>query len=610
MYDSKTIFAVVALALLGIPFLLERGKRLAHGEIQELPGTLLFLFSIAFAFVSFASLTLSVLILISSTLISSLYKTARKRAHENIVRLTDLRVKNATLLKSKTETLIPVEKLKTGDIIQIKPGEPIPCDGIIVTGTTRVDEVNLTGETTPLFKTKGDRVLAGTFNQDGSIQVQLTEELCYHYLERIIAEINRIQQAPSKKQKKLELALKILAVTSTLTSLAVLYIFGVTPPYWQLALSILSPFCFVTWSQVWPMIHTIALGALLKKGVLISKIDSLHRLAGLDTLFFDKTGILTEGDYLYSQSFLEFGVNQGTFLSALFTLETYSNHPLAQAVQTHPWYLEIPKYEVKDFKIHPGLGICGTLSERGKREHFVAVGNQRFLRRFQMQISNGMREKVDTLELMGETVVLCGWNREVKGCLSFSDDIRPDMKPMLTELNAMGIKPVLITGDHEEMISHLTHTKGLQDVYMRCLPEEKVKKIKKYQDEKHRVGYLVTRHDDLSLLATANAGIVMHSGPHLQPPTVDASVIDASVFGSQLIRVSELLRIARKTHRALSLSYGIGVGFTLIAIGLTFSGLLIKEVAPFIPTLALALNSTAALTSCWVSIRLKKLEKI
>jgi len=266
----------------------------------------------------------------------------------------------------------------------------------------------------------------------------------------------------------------------------------------------------------------------------------------MKTLFFNKTGTLTEGRYYCTQCLLEYGTNQGAFLSAVFSLEAESAHPLARGVETHPWYLEIARHPVKGFESHAGLGVCGTLMERGKPELYVAIGNQRFLKRCQMHISKTMRETIDELELMGETVILCGWGGQARGLMSFADTIRHDVHSLLSNLKDLHVKTVMMTGDHDEMIGHLSYVHGLEHLYTRCLPQEKAKKIKNRQDKGEIIGMATTALDEEEALKQADVSILMGAGSQLH-----THLADVVIMGRSLLHVPNLIRYVRQVNRAL-----------------------------------------------------------
>lgn len=405
---------------------------------------------------------------------------------EDLRQLAALVPLKARLIVKNQETETLVADLKEGDLVSVKAGEVIPVDGVIVSGATSVDESVLTAEPTLLFKQKGDLVTGATFNRDGPITVKLGLKPAEHFLSRVLSGLRAA-----------------LCKTSS------------------------------------PKMARV-LGKLARQGIIIQSVEAVRHLARMNTLFFNKTGTLTEGKFSFSELFLEKEVNQGNFLSALFSLEAASDHPLARGVQTHPWFLEITQHPVKDFKVYPGLGVSGIFCERGKPERFVAAGNVRFLKRLQMQGSRGIREKIDELEAVGETVIVFGGDGVVRGLLSLADTPRPDVKPLMAALRKLKVTPVMVTGDHDELFSHLAHTEGLKQIYTRCLPEEKAAKIKVRKSKKDIVGMVGSSLDEEVPLKEAHVGILIGVGTRF--PETPFSVM---ILGKGLLKITEAIHEAR-----------------------------------------------------------------
>ena len=411
---------------------------------------------------------------------------ARFKAMQDLRELAAMVPVKARALIKNQESELFVADLKEGDLVKVKAGEVIPVDGAIVTGATSVDESALTAEQTILFKQKGDSVTGGTLNRDGPITVKLVHNPDVHFLSRILRDLRLALQKTSS-----------------------------------------------------PRMAGI-LGKLARKGVIIQTLAAARKLGRMNTLFFNKTGTLTKGKFAFSELFLERDVNQGNFLSALFSLEAHSDHELARGVQTHPWFREVAQHPVKDFKIYPGLGVSGIFCERGKPERFIAAGNVRFLKRLQMQGTRDIREKIEELESMGDTVIVFGGDGVVRGLMSLADTPRPDVKPLLTSLKKLKVSAIMVTGDHDELFSHLAHTEGLKQIYTRCLPEEKASKIQARKAKKDIVGMVGSSLDEDVPLRAADVGILIGVGtsfPETPPPVM--------ILGKSLLKIAEAIHEAR-----------------------------------------------------------------
>ncbi|OGP08933.1 MAG: hypothetical protein A2048_02545 [Deltaproteobacteria bacterium GWA2_45_12] len=458
------------------------------------------------------------------------------------------------------ETMVDVSSLVIGDVVKVLPGEIVPCDGVILSGATSIEASQITREDTTQLMMKGDLVCAGTLNRDGTISVQVEKTEADFFTSQVKA---RYGEALDKIKSKESLGWKRWLF---------LFLFFIPWVGFEIAwfsldqavlftssLLVLGSFIFL--SSYRQKMRAKAVAELFSKGIIVSHPSKIKTLGEVDTLFFDKTGTLTRGEFHFSNVFLEKGVNQGSFLSMIFSLEASSSHPIAQGVKTHPWYFEIQRYSVKDFKSHHGLGICGEVYEKGGANRFVVVGNQRFLKRFQFYISRSMREKIEELEAMGETVVLCGWDKQAKGIMSFSDTLKEDARDLFGALHKLKISSVMITGDQDNMITNLTYAKGLDQVYTRCLPEEKIKKIKNRQDAGEVVGMVGYVLDGNNVFAQADVSVVVHF-PLAQ--SLKNATQDFIILGKSLLKLSTMVGFVRmlrtlERRRSLGLTF-LGLG--------------------------------------------------
>lgn len=510
-------------------------------------------------------LPLALAFLLTALIHAGLLLWSQSQSHRQILSFQRLRV--TTALKKTASGFIetPTFDLKIGDVIKVVAGSLIPSDGMITQGTTSIDESALTGEFVPLLKGKGEHIVGGTLNRDSDILVQVDTEPQNTILERLLktAQAATQQKTPFKAQvSQGQAAVIILAFPAAIG----LYFYqtlirldDVESAFFKALYVGLMPSLFLT-TAVQTLSLNLNLALALKKGIVIKFAQSFEKLARLQTLFFDKTGTLTKGAFDYVQMFIEVGTNQGQFLTAFFSLEAACDHPFAAAIESHPWYNEIQKANIGDFKLHPGLGVCGNIRARDRREFFAAVGNLRFLKRLQMFISRDMKNQVDDLEAMGETVLLCGYDRQVKGIMSFSDVLRPHVRSVLNRIKLSHIEPAIITGDSEEAIAHLVNIIGIKKVYSRCTPDEKAAKIQREVTEGRRVGIVGSENDDPACFKAAHVGISVDIGTRF-PDT--ASIL---LLGSDLRLVSWLTQQAQKHRRLTQTSFLLSLGVAALCL--------------------------------------------
>ncbi len=480
---------------------------------------------------------------------------------------------------------VPTQTLVPGDKIKIKPGMRIPTDGLILSGTTSIDESLLTGEFRPLLKGKGESVVGATLNRDSEILVRVTKEYKDTVLELVLSSLQKGRAKSFSVQKG------PLALFSFLTPFILLLAAGALAYHGfylglpleiagQRVLAVLIIVSPGTLAVLAHMSFAIILTETVQKGIYLANPAALKTLADVNLMFFDKTGTFTKGTFAFSQLFLEHGTNQGEFLATLFSLEKPSAHPIAKAMGNHPWYNEIAKHPVRDFKSHAGLGVCGTMIPHGRQDSFAAVGNLRLLKRMQMQITRDMKFKIDELESLGETVILCGYRGQVRGLISFADVLRPETRQTLEELKNLKVEPAILTGDTEEGILHIIRSIGINKVYARCTPEEKAAKIKKAKEEGFIVGLVGDDTRERPARKEAHVALAIDTGTNFDDHTADAIIM-----GSNFTDIAWLTNKAKVCFNTLRFNVSMTIIYAFITLPLAFFG--------FIPPILAALIMTS-----------------
>jgi len=500
---ANLIFSLSFHLLLGIPLYVRTIKK--HSE-----RTKIILYALSLALFIYSTLewiagstpsyylTSSYIIFIVC-LLSSLENKSVRNSLKKIRAIRNLCVPNALKKVGSDFVSVATNDLKKGDIIKVGAEEMIPHDGIIVNGVTSVDESKITGDLKRHPKGTGDYVVGSTLNRDNEILVEVTDDST---INKIISALKNNQKEKIPLYKSVRNYCFGMQFLGLLVAAAIFYYnyivldFNLVTVIRSVTATILS---FSIASHV-PLILISSnniIGSAFKKGIFFKDVNKLDKIAQLDTLYFDRTGTLTRGKYTYSQSFIEHGINQGKLLSSAFSLEAHTRGAFSTALESHPWYNEIPIYKVRDFKTHPGLGVSGYIQSRSEKEYFAAFGSMRFVKRMQMYISKDMRAKIDELESIGETVILCGYDRKVNGLISLSDNARPGVREMLKSIQSVGIEPGLITSHSEDSLSSLATSLELKKVYARCTPEEKVSKIEKEKTSKNTVGFVGKENNKL-----------------------------------------------------------------------------------------------------------------
>lgn len=477
-------------------------------------------------------------------------------------------LQSAHLVEKNQTKEVPISELNIGDIIEVSAGEIIPIDGEIVSGATSVDESILRSEKTILQKMPGSRVLANSINRDSPIQIKLVDPVEDHFLPSLKNQIlDNLDQISLFEQKMIKVSWLVFFIGILFSGISI-YLMENPKEALLESLCVIAFTSLTIWIRSGVVILYLGFSNLALKGIYLHSYKCFQKLANLNYLFCEKTGTLTRGKFYYSQFSLEPETNQGTFLSNIFSLESQCNHPLAESVKTHPWYIEIPQYQVEDFQAHQSLGICGKVHLPNQKPTFVVVGNARFLKRNQMYISKNMREKIEELESMGETVILCGWDRQAKGLMSFADTLRVDVNSFLEKVRLLKIKPIMITGDHAEMVGNLAYTKQLEEIYTRCLDQEKAKKIKNRQVKGKTVGMLGFQEGIGDGFDQADVGIVFGVS-HLKN-----KMKNILILGKQLLKVTDLLLFSKQIYKIFRAHFRFGIFVTTLSFILNMFGIL------------------------------------
>ncbi len=428
---------------------------------------------------------------------------------------------------------VDAKTLRPGDKIIVLSGETIPRDGIIVAGDTSVDESELTRTTTPLHKTKGDVVFGGTLNRDSEIQIEIQGPYSEDLLPVLAGQTQNLIHEKTKSRQVLSGLVRILPV---------LFLFLAVVAGWLVSRFVFADIRFentfatiVATLAAMPLglsflqkVRQKTIGQFWQQGIVIKKAATLERLGALKTVFFNKTGILTNGEFLYSQEIMQSGNSLGEFLGVVFSLEAGVDHPLAKAVTQHPWYNEIPQAKILNKTFYPGLGISGTLQAPDQSRFQACVGNLRFMKRHQCQISRELKTKIEDLENLGETVIMCGYDREVRGIMSFGDTLRRHVTRALTSIQQAGVATALITGDTEKTITQILGDAPFSQVYARCTPDEKIAQMLKAETPAQQVA-LVTSDLQNETGTDNKITIALDTGLHIRQHPADVLILNAKI---------------------------------------------------------------------------------
>ncbi len=536
---------------------------------------------------------------ITALILLGRYFEARSRgqASEAIEKLLQLGAKNARLVLANGETEdIPVEAVKVGDTLLVKPGEKIPVDGKIIKGESSIDESMLTGESMPAHKRAlsevegGDEVFGATINVSGAFEMKATKI----GKDTVLAQIVKlVQDAQSKKAPIQKLADKISGIFVPI----VLGIAALTALLWYLktgdlasslipAVAVLVIACPCSLGLATPTAIMVGTGLGAKRGILIKNGEALEKGKRIDVVVFDKTGTLTEGRPTVTDVISAKDVSADELVSLAASLEKLSEHPLAQAIFKHAQEKKIGTVEVQGFENMPGKGVRGKID--GKE---IRVGNSRWIK-----IEPTFQDHLSRLESEAKTVVLVSRGDEFLGLLAIADPVKPDAKQAVELLRQSGIKSLMLTGDNRKTAEAIAASIGIEQVFAEVLPHEKSEKVSSLQKEGLKVAFVGDGINDAPALVQADLGIAMGTGTDIAMEAGDIVLVKGSP-----LKVVEALKLSKLTYRIILQNLFWAFFYNIAALPLAAAGLL----NPMIAGGAMAFSSISVVSN---SLRIKRMK--
>ena len=506
---------------------------------------------------------------------------ARGRAGREIKKLLELGAKKSLVLRNKEEIEIPIEEVRIGDIMIIKPGEKIPTDGIVVRGESSVDESMVTGESLPVDKAKGSNVIGATINQDGVLFVRATKIGKDTFLSHIIELVEEAQGTKIPIQKFADRVTSIFV--PTILILSVITFFG----WWffsgdlsraiAASISVLVIACPCALGLATPTALMVGSGMGAKRGILIRKGEAIQTMKEVKIIVFDKTGTITLGTPrvidIYPQA------KQKTLLEIAASLEKFSEHPIAKAIVEKA---SLKKYKsVTGFKVFRGRGVQGKIW--GKE---ILIGNKTLMRENKISVDS-FEEKIREFENDGKTTMIISENKKVIGIVAIADAVRSDSIEAIKKLNEDGYRTIMITGDNELTARAIAKQVGIKETIANVLPEEKAKKVEELQKE-GMVAFVGDGINDAPALKQSNVGIAMGTGTDIAIEVGDLVLARSSLTG-----VVQSIKLSKATFRKIKQNLFWAFAYNTVAIPVAVAGFL----HPVIAEIAMALSSITVVTN-------------
>ena len=473
----------------------------------------------------------AVIIIALVSLGSALESRARGKTSAAIKHLIGLQSTSAKVIRNGTELTVNVAEIGLDETIRIHPGERIPVDGEIFEGTSHIDESMLTGEPMPVAKSKGDRVVGGSLNTQGSFLMRATGIGENTALARIIEMVRRAQSSKPQIGRLVDRVAAIfvpIVVLIALVSMSVWYFFGPEP---QIAYAIVSAMtvlviaCPCALGLATPISIMVGVGRAAESGILIRNGEALQSASQLTTIVVDKTGTVTEGKPRLTSCITTKNYDEKTALEFAGSLETGSEHPLADAILAELEERHLSAKKVTAFKALSGFGVEAMLDKQKLR-----LGNSRLMRDNDIDIS-GLEARATELSTHGATVVYLSADRELVALLAITDPARSDSREAIARLHKLGLKIIMLTGDNTSTAQAIAETVGIDDVIAEVLPEDKARKIVELQQTGQKVAMVGDGINDAPALAQANVGIAIGSGTDVALESADIALMRNSIEG-------------------------------------------------------------------------------
>ena len=483
-----------------------------------------------------------------------------ERAKKGLRNLINLTPQTGRRITDGTEMIISVDEIRIGDILRILPGESVPVDGEIISGTSSIDQSILTGESLPIDKEVGDEVFCGTMNLYGAIDIRTTSLGENSSLQKLIA----LVKAADEKQAPTQRIADKWATWLVPVALAIAVAAWLLTGNIERGVTVLVVFCPCALILATPTAIMAAIGQATKYGVIIKSGEALETLGGLNTMVFDKTGTLTYGNLEVSDVIsLKDDLTGEELLEIAASCEKLSEHPLAKAIVENAKEAKIDIEEPKDFKMYPGKGVTCTNSY-GK----VYAGNSKFLSEYNIDFDADCQ--LDKLKREGKASVIVALNGEVIGLVGLSDVVREDSRQMIERLHNLGCETILLTGDNSETANYFARQVAIAKVYGNLLPEEKLSWIEKLKGEGRKVCMIGDGVNDAPALKTADVSVAMGS----VGSDVAIEAADIALLGDDIAKIPYLKKLSNSTLFTIRANIAISMAINAAAIVCSVLGLL------------------------------------
>ena len=516
---------------------------------------------------------------------------AKSKTGSAIKKLLELKPQKVWVKRNNQELEIDLNELTIGDLVIVKPGGKIPADGKITNGFSTVDESMITGESIPVEKTVGSKVIGGTLNKTGSFEFEVTETGENSVLGQIIKMVEAAQSTKAPIQK---LADKIASVFVPVIILIAIITFASWFFFTSAGLStslmnfvaVLIIACPCALGLATPTAIIVGTGKGAQNGILIKNSESLEVAHKINTIIFDKTGTITTGKPIVS-SVITNGFNEHELLKITASLEKRSEHPVAKAILSYVKNIGIETVQAEKFESLTGTGLKGIVESKE-----ILIGNLSLMKNNSIQIKE-FESKIYELSENGKTVILISINKELKGLIAIEDEVKANAPEIINRLKAMKLKTTLLTGDNKHSAKNISEKVGFDNFNAEVLPEDKIKTVSEYQKENKIIAMVGDGINDAPALVQSDIGIAMGNGTDVAIESADIVLMSGDLNG-----VVKSIKLSRLTLKTIKQNLFWAFIYNIIGVPLAAFGLLNPMIAAF----AMSISSVSVVSN---SLRLK-----
>lgn len=518
-------------------------------------------------------------------------------ASQALEQLARLMPATANKLNNKGEiSIVPIESLRLGDKVLIRPGEKIPADGTVLEGVSSTNESMLTGESLPVAKTSGAKVIGGSVNGEGSLTIEIKSAGKESYLNKVIHLVKEAQESKSKTQDLANRAAVILtavAIGGGFITLSAWLLFSEQNFAFAIerAVTVMVITCPHALGLAVPLVVAVSSAIAATHGLLIRNRAAFEKSRNINAVIFDKTGTLTQGKFGVTETLIfDSQFNAEDLLSLAAAVETFSEHPIAKGIVS----ATSSQKKAKDFKSIPGKGAQGSLE--GKQISVVSPG---YLQEKQIQIPSPQQKKIEKISTQGKTIVYILLDGKLIGAIALADIIKPESKLAIARLKTKNIKCMMLSGDNKDVAKWVAEEIGLDEYFAEVLPHQKSEKIKEVQARGLTVAMIGDGVNDAPALAQADVGIAIGAGTDIAIETADIILVRSNPDD-----VAAIINLAEATYKKMIQNLWWASGYNIIAIPLA-AGVLSKSGILLSPAVGAVLMS---LSTIIVAINAKNLK--